>query len=246
MTATSGGGGIRPHHDFPGRVRDDPTDGGKREHRFGIGAPYTIPGPGKVGGGGGVERAGTRFPPPDNGFYATLRELERIQLSGKVASAAREDRSFRSPARNTHPNPGDFMILNAETESACEDPKLVTGRVEAVSNLAIVGADMANPAGGFGPADYEQFAAAFDTLVAPLAEEHFGTTSDIDANGRVIVLFTKEVNALDSDDDDSFTAGFFFSRDLFPKESQSPALGSCAASNEAELLYLLVPDQGGS
>ena len=185
------------------------------------------------------------FPLPDNGFHATLRELERIQLSGKVASAAREDRSFRSPARNTHPNPGDFMILNAETESACEDPKLVTGRVEAVSNLAIVVADMANPAGGFGPAGYEQFAASFDTLVAPLAEEHFGTTSDIDANGRVIILFTKEVNALDSDDDDSFTAGFFFSRHLFPKESQSPALGSCAASNEAELLYLLVPDPGG-
>ena len=129
------------------------------------------------------------------------------------------------------------MTLNSETESACEDPKLVTGRVEAVSNLAIVVADIANPAGGFGPAGYEQFAATFDTLVAPLAEEHFGTASDIDENGRVIILFTKEVNALDSDDDDSFTAGFFFSRDVFPKESTSPPLGSCTASNEAELLF---------
>ncbi len=193
-------------------------------------------------------RSGLRaldFPLPDNGLHLTLQELERIQLSSRVQPGTPPARGASPSARNNFPNLGEMLSLNTQTESACTDPTLTTGRVEVVSDRAIIVADTDNPAGGFTQEHYEEFAATFDAFTAPLAEEHFGTPSDIDANGRVIILFTKEVNALESADDESLTSGFFFSRDLFPSVSQGPPLGSCAGSNEAELLYLLVPDPGG-
>ncbi len=177
-------------------------------------------------------------------LHSALRELERRQLPVMVGEpSATGLRPAPSPGATA--SVGDLMTFNSQSKSACEDPKLATGRVEAVSDRAIVVADTTNPTGGFMLADFQHFASTFDTLVVPLAAEHFGAASDIDANNRVIIFFTKQVNALSADVDDSFTAGFFFSRDLFPRVSPGPPLGSCASSNEAELLYLLVPDPTG-
>ena len=178
-------------------------------------------------------------------LHATLRELERRELSSRMIPSARSSGRSSPSSRSSFPDLGDFMTLNTQSESACDNPVVVTGRVEAVSAHAIVVADIGNPPGGFGSADFASFAGAFDTLVVPIAEEHFGTASDIDENGRVILFFTKEVNALESEGDDTLASGFFFSRDLFPVESQGSPLASCEASNEAELLYLLVPDSAG-
>ena len=177
---------------------------------------------------------------PNNGLHTVLRERERRELTSRIVESVSGSNRFPPPRQARPQVPGDLIPLNAQSESACEDPKLVTGRVELVSSRAIVVADTANPSGGFGQA----FAAAFDTLVAPVTDEHFGVAGDIDGNGKVIIFFTKEVNALNLDDG-SFTAGFFFSRDLFPVVSPGAPLGSCGTSNEAELLYLLVPDPQG-
>jgi hypothetical protein len=141
---------------------------------------------------------------------------------------------------------GETISLNAQaaTEKACEDPLLVTARVEAVSNRAVVVADVDNPAGGFSPAQYEEIAEVFDNLIAPVVEGTFGTPSDLDQNGRTIIFFTKEVNILDSEEEGAFTTGFFYARDLFPTVA-SPALEACETSNEAEILYMFVPDPTG-
>ncbi len=186
---------------------------------------------------------------PPHGHHAHLREIERRELWPKVGAPSDPGEPIGilapAPPRSAHPEPGDLWTLNTQSESACEDPELVTARVEAVSNLAIVVADTGNPSGGFDEGDFAAYAAMVDTLIAPVAEEHFGAFSDIDRNGRVILFFTKEVNGLGSNHGDVFTAGFFFSRDLFPKVSPGPPLSSCASSNEAELLYLIVPDPSG-
>ena len=119
-----------------------------------------------------------------------------------------------------------------------------TFRVEAVGSQAIVLADTANPVNGFTRADYQRFAARFDTLVYPLDVGNFDAPSDIDGNGHVAILFTKAVNEMTPANSGTFIGGFFHPRDLFPR-TQSPAFGVCPTSNEGEMFYMMVPDPTG-
>jgi hypothetical protein len=140
------------------------------------------------------------------------------------------------------PAAGDLLTLN--TTTTCNSLDREIGRVEAVSRTAIIVADTSNPAGGFTSADYQAFAAAFDTLVVPVNTRFFGGTTDIDQNDRVIIFFTRSVNELTPPGSNSFTAGFFFAGDLFPRVD-TPRLGGCPGSNTAELFYMLAPDPDG-
>ena len=181
---------------------------------------------------------------PNDGIHSQLRAREVAELrvdagvpwpAGAPGAAAM---AAQAPVR------GQLMTLNAQADFACSNPIPVVGRVEAVSQTAVVVADTENPAGGFTRADYEHFAATFDTLVSPVIEANFGSPTDLDGNGRTILFFTKEVNALDGDEE-SFTSGFFFSRDLFPASGPGTPLSNCSSSNEAEMVYMLVPDPNG-
>ena len=140
---------------------------------------------------------------------------------------------------------GDLLSLNTNPDDACTDVRLRTGRVAAVGTRSVVVADTANPSGGFSDADYRSIAATFDTLVAPLGGETFGEPTDIDDNGRVVLFFTREVNAITPANSGSYVGGFFWSRDLFPQTARTPGDG-CAGSNAGELFYLMVPDPRGS
>ena len=61
-----------------------------------------------------------------------------------------------------------------QVDDACANIKKRGARVVAISTQAIVLADTANPTGGFTTADYQRFAARFDTLVYPLDVNNFG------------------------------------------------------------------------
>jgi hypothetical protein len=184
----------------------------------------------------------------DQAQHLELREVERRELAPRVRPGVqRTPGSASAPPRAPRAVPaiGDLLEFNAGARSpACEDPTLRTGRVEAISDRALVVADTLNPAGGFRRSDFQHYAATFDTLITPLAEETLGVPSDIDGNGRVILFFTQEVNRLSQVGADSFVGGFFFSRDLFPVAGTAN-LAACQTSNEAEILYLLVPDPAG-
>jgi hypothetical protein len=65
--------------------------------------------------------------------------------------------------------------------------------------------------------------------------EAFGSPSDLDANERVIVLFTPKVNQLTPRGTDGFVGGFFYGLDLLDR----------VGSNRAEIFYSLVPDATG-
>jgi hypothetical protein len=73
----------------------------------------------------------------------------------------------------------------------------------------------------------------------------FGEPSDIDNNKRVTVFFTRAVNELTPRSVNYVVGGFFWERDLFPRQAPRAA-DRCAASNEAELFYMLVPDPQGT
>jgi hypothetical protein len=76
----------------------------------------------------------------------------------------------------------------------------------------------------------------FDQTLYPIDVATFGAESDIDGNGRVIVLMTPIVNALTPSTrcaSEGFVPGFFYSLDLGTRDRNS---------NRAEIFYAFVPD----
>ena len=182
----------------------------------------------------------------DETFEKDLRESSRRELTSRIPLARQIQRQsggrFNLAVRA--PQVGDLMQLNTNSSNPCENARIRTGRVVAITTRAIVVADTTNPANGFTTADFQDFGATFDTLIYPVDTHNFGEPTDIDNNEkRVLLFFTRAVNELTPPGLNSYVGGFFYSRDLFPKPAGN--VGGCAASNVAEMFYLLVPDPAG-
>ena len=81
--------------------------------------------------------------------------------------------------------------------------------------------------------------ARFDDEIYPTDRAAFGEESDIDANGRVLILLTPTVNELNTQetvDQGIVVLGFFFGADLFTPADGAPF------SNQGEIFYAVVPD----
>jgi hypothetical protein len=197
---------------------------------------------------------------PDAAFHRHI--LDRAQaLRGRypAARAWMRGRAARSPvpsrggsagpafsAIGATPQVGDLVQLNVNGNDDCVNAILHPARIMAIGTHAIVMADTTNPAGGFTSADYQRYAAQFDTVIYPVDVDAFGAPSDIDGNGRVGILFTRAVNELTPASSNSYVGGFFYSRDLFPRATTPQFGAGCAGSNEGELFYMLAPDPGGA
>ena len=140
---------------------------------------------------------------------------------------------------------GDYVRLNVNAEENCTNGVYHIARVEAIGEKSMILADTLNPAGGFTTADYQRYAAKFDTLVYPIDEGAFGAPTDIDNNGRVGIIFTRAVNELTPRGSSQYVGGFTYSRDLFPKVANARA-DACATSNQGEYFYALAPDPQGT
>jgi hypothetical protein len=134
--------------------------------------------------------------------------------------------------------------FNVNSEQGCTNPIFKDARLVATSARAAIYEDVTNPAGGFTAAEYQEIANSFDNLIYPVTTANFGEPSDIDKNGRVIILYTRAVNELTPAGSTSLFGGFYYGRDLFPRVANAQ-LGACASSNEAEMFYLLAPDPEG-
>jgi hypothetical protein len=175
-------------------------------------------------------------------FELKLRRIAQTQLAPLVPAARAAMRS--GARRSVIPSSltlNQVITLNAQGSIPCSSPINIGARVAAISNNSYVLADTANPPGGFSDADYASFGATFDTLINPLDINTFGAPTDIDHNGKIVMIFTKEVNKLTPRGANGVVGGFFFDRDLFPTTDQ-PGFGGCATSNFGEMFYLLVPD----
>ena len=80
------------------------------------------------------------------------------------------------------------------------------------------------------------------TAVYGVATRAFGSESDVDQNGRVMILFTPIVNGMTetAQCSQSYVTGFFFPLDI------DPTAGSDNRSNQAEVFYAMVPDPQGT
>lgn len=108
----------------------------------------------------------------------------------------------------------------------------VQAEVMYVSDRAVLYQDVDAPAGGFTSADFESFGRLFDDPIYTKGVAVYGAPSDIDENGRVVILFTPVVNEHTPRDSEGFVAGFFFGLDLTTQ----------SGSNRGEIFYSLVPD----
>lgn len=173
-------------------------------------------------------------------LFGRLQEQTRPFLARAQRSAAFQRSS--APARYSVLGGGTAQVgqvvpINVSTSApACTSVDNRMGRVEAISQHAIVVGDVNNPSGGFTTADYDRFAQEFDRIIHPTVTRYFGEPTDIDGNSRAIIFFTRAVNELTPPGSAGFVAGFFYSRDLFL------GIDGCPASNEGEIFYILVPD----
>ena len=93
------------------------------------------------------------------------------------------------------------------------------------------------PPNGFTDSDITAFGNTFDQDLYTIDVATFGSPTDIDNNGRVIVLMSPIINHLTSASSctsSGFIAGFFDAIDLLPSQFTN--------SNDGEIFYALVPD----
>jgi hypothetical protein len=139
---------------------------------------------------------------------------------------------------------GNVRTFNVNSESNCDNPTYHGARLVASSTHALIYEDITNPTGGFTAADYQSIIGELESTVYPTDTQNFGTPTDIDGNGKFIVLYTRAVNDLTPIGANFIYGGFFHPRDVFPRTDQGE-LGACPASNVTEMFYMLVPDPTG-
>ncbi len=131
---------------------------------------------------------------------------------------------------------GNMLSINVPDVNGnlCLNPTAITAEVKHIGAKGVWLEDVANPAGGFVAADYQSLSNQLDNTIFGTDVAEFGDPTDLDANGKIGILVTQEVNKLSAT-----LLGFVSGGDLFP-------VASCAASNVAELYYGKAPDPTGS
>ncbi|HUX20457.1 MAG TPA: chitobiase/beta-hexosaminidase C-terminal domain-containing protein, partial [Spirochaetia bacterium] len=77
----------------------------------------------------------------------------------------------------------------------------------------------------------QAIASQFDTVIYPLDHTYFGTESDLDGNGKVILFILDIKDGYSASTGGGYVAGFFNPGDMLSSQSN-------AVSNEGEILYL--------
>jgi hypothetical protein len=126
------------------------------------------------------------------------------------------------------PAQGDTVRISVP--QGCSEGTTISTVARYVGDQIVFLEDVANPVQEAMPMEtMEQFDALYTDAIAPTLEGYYGTMTDLDGNGKLLVVMTREVNEREG------VNGFVYGLDLFPKST-------CSASNEGELFYGLAPD----
>ncbi|HEY7236086.1 MAG TPA: hypothetical protein VH539_18150 [Gemmatimonadaceae bacterium] len=170
-------------------------------------------------------------------FDARLMEEAREKVrSGAWRPSARRVAPGAAVARVTVPaveSVRKFHVLSSETPVQFT---AVGARLSYVGTNILLYVDTLAPANGFTSDQLNAFGLLFDQTLYPIDFDAFGSPSDIDQNGHLIVLLSPIVNALtptSSCATQGFVGGFFEGFDLASTDT---------SSNQGEIFYSLVPD----
>jgi hypothetical protein len=168
-------------------------------------------------------------------FHSRLRAMER-ELSDRPGRGLLEGASA-SAAAQPPPVLGEqrtFNVLKNSTVggTAQSDYVQVTGTAKYVGQHVAIFLDDAAPTPGYTQGDIDKVGSTFDKHLYPIDVAAFGSESDINGDGIVLVLLTDRVTKL-TGCAGSVVVGYFFARDLTP---------GITGSNGAEIFYGLAPD----
>ncbi len=133
----------------------------------------------------------------------------------------------------------DVRIPDLGASSFCTSFIPIRAVVRRVGSGAIWLEDVATPPPGLSGSDYAALGGQFDEQTLPVISEHFGEPTDIDGNGRIVVVISQEVNRFGG------VLGFVVTTDFFPSTGGTPGVNSCPSSNEGEFYYTVTPDPQG-
>ena len=132
---------------------------------------------------------------------------------------------------------GDTMTLFAgDNDFRCNSRGQVRAVVRFVGDNTAWLDDIENPSGTFTDSEFAELDAFYAAQVKAVHDRYFGNLSDVDGNGRILILMTKEVNR--EDRGASFFGGWVWSPDLYPRSM-------CRTSNHGEVFFGRVPDTDG-
>src|SRR5690606_38066134 len=139
---------------------------------------------------------GRAAPPSAQMTFERRRRADEARLSSYAAASGPKPLADGAPPslQSVAPAQRQFYVLtqlNLPETFARIDARLRYG-----GERVVVYADENSPADGFNDADYQALGRLFDTKLYTMAAESFGTPSDVDQNGRVIVLLSPLVNSL--------------------------------------------------
>lgn len=184
----------------------------------------------------GLAAGDTHAAPPEAG----IREAERrlFQLRG----APRPARPRTLGAAQVVGDSRSFFVVNRTEDIDFENPDHfdeVTATLRFIGDHTEIWVDDRTPAENAPEDLLETVGLRFDDETYDTDRAAFGEESDIDGNGRVFILLTPSVNALNTQETvDAGVAllGFFLGADLFTPEEGAPF------SNQGEIFYAIVPD----
>ena len=190
--------------------------------------PLGLPGDGSLTSAGPRSAAPTRDWERHNEIMAASEDL--LLRLGPPSPPVAQARQSRAAAE------GDTLTLFADPNPTCSAASQIRALVRLTGENAVWLEDIENPSGTFTRSELGELDAFYATHVKDVHDGYYGDLSDVDGNGRIMILMTKAANR--EDDDGFFLGGWVWPADLYPKSQ-------CATSNEAEIFYGRVPDPGG-
>ena len=192
---------------------------------------------------------------PQEAVENRVRSFERTKLvmrtrSGPLGLSGLSARRSAQVSQASVPAVGDVINLkipDASSTNLCNNYFSTQAVVASVSRRAILAVDTLDgpPSVLFTQPQMDSLTQEFDGVTFPTDSSYFNNPTDVDGNGRIIMLFTGEINKLTpAGTTGGFVGGFFFAGDFFPTVNTQKANG-CAQSNGAEIFYLLSPDPTG-
>lgn len=172
-------------------------------------------------------------------FHDFLRQSEQRRWFGSAPQGAAPAAVAPFPtAPDTLGQQRGFSVCSNLT---CSVFKHITATAKAVDSTLVIYVDNTAPSNGLSTFDLDTLGKVFDNRLYAIDTTAFGRESDVDGNGKVIVLMTPIVNKLVTktqcnDPSGGYVAGFFFGADI------DPFYAGDSRFNHAEVFYSLVAD----
>lgn len=196
---------------------------------------------------GAVESTGAGVLPPSRpnraqmAFDLALRQRARQRLALAGHRSILHPMLDLLPTAAVVPAVGSVRAFHVLSNLSSGAFKVVGARLAYAGASVLVYVDTLAPANGFTSDQLQHFGDYFDQTLYAIAVNAFGAPSDVDGNGRVVMLMSPVVNAdtpASTCSTQGFVGGFFMSDDFNGASDPN--------SNQGEIFYSIVPDPAGT